>query len=217
MDWLLFVAEGAGALIVSYLIGSVPFGFILGKLHGIDIREHGSGNIGATNVTRVIGPKTGKLCFFLDFLKGVLPVLLVLWLTERLHLIDDPCRMLPACSSFAVVAGHIWPLYLKFKGGKGISTAAGAILPLSPWTVLIAFAVWVIVFECSKYVSLASITAAVVLPLTALLLKFLNLSNASWPSIALFLLLAVLAILKHTSNIRRLLAGTENRFSGDKK
>ena len=216
MDWILFIAKGIGILAVSYLIGSIPFGFIIGKMHGIDIREHGSGNIGATNVTRVIGPWTGKLCFFLDFIKGILPVYLTMMLTGR-GLIEDPCGMFPACASFAVVAGHIWPVYLKFKGGKGISTAAGAILPLSPYAVLIAFAMWVIVFEASKYVSLASIVASIVLPVSALLLKLFHLSGASWPSIAFFFLLGILAVLKHKSNIQRLLNGTENRFSGDKK
>lgn len=208
----------AAVLIAAYLTGSVPFGFIIGKFHGIDIREHGSGNIGATNVTRVIGPMTGKLCFFLDFLKGALPSGLVLYLTEYAHAVDDPYRLLPALAAFAVVAGHIWPLYLKFKGGKGVATAAGAILALSPWAVATALAVWVIVFKASRYVSVASITAAVVLPAAAVLLRVFQLSNAGAASIALFILLGALTILKHTSNIKRLMNGTENRFSsGDKK
>ena len=181
-----YLAAITAVVIVSYLIGSIPFGFLIGKLRGIDIRRQGSGNIGATNVTRVVGPLYGKLCFFLDFLKGVLP------------------------SGTA--------LFLKFKGGKGISTAAGAILPLSPWAVLIGFASWVVVFKASGYVSLASITAAVVLPASAVLLRLFHLSGASPAAIILFLLLGVLAILKHTSNIKRLLNGTENRFSrGDEK
>ncbi len=213
-----YVLAIASVLIVSYLIGSVPFGFLIGKLRGIDIRKHGSGNIGATNVTRVVGPIYGKLCFFLDFLKGVLPSGLVLFLTEHVHAFEDPYRLLPALATFAVVAGHIWPIYLKFKGGKGISTAAGAILPLSPWAVLIGFAAWVVVFKASGYVSLASITAAVVLPASAVLLRLFLLSNASIAAITLFILLGILAILKHTSNIKRLVNGTENRFSsGDGK
>ena len=208
----------ASVLIVSYLIGSIPFGFLIGKLRGIDIREHGSGNIGATNVTRVIGPLYGKLCFFLDFLKGVLPSGLVLFLTDHASALEDPYRLLPVLATFAVVAGHIWPVYLKFKGGKGILTAAGAILPLSPWAVLIGFAAWVVVFKASGYVSLASITAAVVLPASAVLLRLFHLSNASIAAIVLFILLGILAILKHMSNIKRLVNGTENRFSsGDDK
>lgn len=213
-----YVLAILSVLIISYLIGSIPFGFLIGKLRGIDIRKHGSGNIGATNVTRVVGPVYGKLCFFLDFLKGVLPSGVVLSLTESAHELDDPYRILPVLATFAVVAGHIWPLYLKFKGGKGISTAAGAILPLSPWAVLIGFAAWVVVFKASGYVSLASITAAVVLPASAVLLRLFHLSNASTAAVVLFILLGILAILKHTSNIKRLVNGTENRFSsGDGK
>lgn len=202
----------------SYLIGSVPFGFLIGKLYGIDIRKQGSGNIGATNVTRVVGPVCGKLCFFLDFLKGVFPTGTVLFLTEHAQMAEDPYSLLPVLATFAVVAGHIWPVYLKFKGGKGISTAAGAILPLSPWAVLIGFAAWVVVFKASGYVSLASITAAVVLPASAVLLRLFHLSNAGIAAIVLFILLGILAILKHTSNIKRLVNGTESRFSsGDDK
>ena len=147
-----YLAAITAVVIVSYLIGSIPFGFLIGKLRGIDIRRQGSGNIGATNVTRVVGPLYGKLCFFLDFLKGVLPSGTALFLTEQAHMVEDPYRLLPALATFAVVAGHIWPVYLKFKGGKGISTAAGAILPLSPWAVLIGFASWVVVFKASGYV-----------------------------------------------------------------
>ena len=213
-----YLAAITAVVIVSYLIGSIPFGFLIGKLRGIDIRRQGSGNIGATNVTRVVGPLYGKLCFFLDFLKGVLPSGTALFLTEQAHMVEDPYRLLPALATYAVVAGHIWPVYLKFKGGKGISTAAGAILPLSPWAVLIGFASWGVVFKASGYVSLASITAAVVLPASAVLLRLFHLSGASPAAIVLFLLLGVLAILKHTSNIKRLLNGTENRFSrGDEK
>lgn len=213
-----YLLEIASVLIISYLIGSIPFGFLIGKLRGIDIQKHGSGNIGATNVTRVVGPVYGKLCFFLDFLKGLLPSGLVLFLTEHTRDLEDPYTLLPVAATFAVVAGHIWPIYLKFKGGKGISTAAGAILPLSPWAVLIAFAAWVVVFKASGYVSLASITAAIVLPASAILLRLFHLSDVSTAAIILFILLGILAILKHTSNIKRLVNGTENRFSsGDGK
>ncbi len=221
------VSAGVVAL-ASYLIGAVPFGFIIGKLHGKDIRKEGSGNIGATNVTRVIGKAWGRLCFFLDFLKGALPVLIVTFFTPKAlfpFLVDclpeawlgamnqypDPMNILPSLAAFAAVCGHIWPVYLKFKGGKGISTAAGAILALNPLTIIAAGLVWIVVFYASRYVSLASVTAATLMPVFAIALRFFGVS-ADIPEIILFLLLAILTDLKHSSNIRRLLNGTENRF-----
>ena len=212
-----YLLEIASVLIISYLIGSIPFGFLIGKLRGIDIRKHGSGNIGATNVTRVVGPVYGKLCFFLDFLKGLLPAGSAVLLTGN-GVLEDPYHLLPAAATLAVVLGHIYPVFLKFKGGKGIATAAGAILPLCPVAVVLGFLSWGAVFLTTRYVSLASITAAIVLPASAILLRLFHLSDVSTAAIILFILLGILAILKHTSNIKRLVNGTENRFSsGDGK
>jgi glycerol-3-phosphate acyltransferase PlsY len=217
---------------VSYLIGSIPFGLLIGKLKGKDIRKEGSGNIGATNVTRVVGKGWGKLCFFLDFLKGALPVLVVSYLTPKelfpfltnmvpaawqqyMNQVPDPLAVLPSLAAFATVSGHIWPIYLKFKGGKGVSTAAGAILALSPLALIGAALVWVITFFSSRYVSLASIFAATSMPIFLIVLSLCKVSKASIPEIILFLLLAILTVLKHSSNIKRLREGTESRF--DKK
>ena len=159
----------------AFLIGGIPFGFIIGKLNGKDIRKEGSCNIGATNVTRVVGKWWGKLCFLLDFLKGALPVTAALLCSKG----EDTLGILPAVTAFLVVAGHIWPVYLKFKGGKGVATAAGAFLPLS-WAALVtALIVWVLVFLTTRYVSLASISAAVIFAITAVLFYIL------FPSIAL--------------------------------
>ncbi len=204
----------AAVLLVSYLAGSIPFGFVIGKCHGVDIRREGSGNIGATNVTRVIGPWWGKLCFLLDFLKGFLASGAVILLTGS-GTFSDPAGILPVAAALAVVLGHIYPVYLKFKGGKGISTAAGAVFPLCPLAVLIALAVWIVLFLTTRYVSVASIAAAAVLPVTAVILYLFKLPGAtdSLPVVVLFILLGDLAILKHISNIKRLLNGTENRFS----
>lgn len=204
----------AAVLLVSYLAGSIPFGFVIGKCHGVDIRREGSGNIGATNVTRVIGPWWGKLCFLLDFLKGFLASGAVILLTGS-GTFSDPAGILPVAAALAVVLGHIYPVYLKFKGGKGISTAAGAVFPLCPLAVLIALAVWIALFLTTRYVSVASIAAAAVLPVTAVILYLFKLPGAtdSLPVVVLFILLGDLAILKHISNIKRLLNGTENRFS----
>lgn len=204
----------AAVLLVSYLAGSIPFGFIIGKCHGVDIRKEGSGNIGATNVTRVIGPWWGKLCFLLDFLKGLLSAGAVILLTGS-GTLNDPAGILPVAAALAVVLGHIYPVYLKFKGGKGISTAAGAVFPLCPVAVLVALTVWVVLFLTTRYVSVASIAAAAVLPVTAVIFYLFKLPGAtdSLPVVILFVLLGALAILKHISNIKRLLNGTENRFS----
>lgn len=219
----------------SYLIGAIPWGYIIGKCHGIDIREHGSGNIGATNVTRTIGKGWGKLCFFLDLLKGMLPVCIVsallastpenasiivkpfLHLLKDIQILQDKAGILPCLAGLAAVFGHVWPIFLKFKGGKGVSTAAGAMIALNPFALVSAGAVWAIVFFIGRYVSLASILAAISMPIFCILYKVLGVAPAQKPEIFLFLALAILAVMKHSSNIRRLLAGTESRFDRKNK
>ena len=202
----------ASCAVAPYLIGSVPFGFLIGKMKGLDIRTLGSGNIGATNVTRVIGKNWGKLCFLLDLMKGILPVVLVS-LLARQGIFDDPYGILPAIAALATVCGHIYPVYLHFKGGKGISTAAGAILALNPPALLSAGVLWVIVFLVSRYVSLASITAAVSRPVFAWIMKTAKVWAYSPTEMILFCVLALLAVVRHSSNIKRLLDGTESRFA----
>ena len=217
-------------IVLAYLAGAIPFGYLIGRVYGKDIRKEGSGNIGATNVTRVVGKGWGKLCFALDFLKGALPVLIVSYLTPKalfpfltdltpaawqefyMNQLHDPLAVLPSLAAFATVSGHIWPIYLKFKGGKGVSTAAGAILALNPLALIGAALVWVITFFTSRYVSLASILAACSMPLFVIGLTIFTKNRASFPEIILFFLLAVLTVLKHSSNIKRLRDGTENRF-----
>lgn len=197
----------------AYCAGSIPSGFLIGKAKGIDIRLAGSGNIGATNVTRVIGKAWGRVCFFLDFMKGALPVLIMVFLTKHRGILPDEAGILPGTAAFCAVCGHIWPCWLGFRGGKGVSTAAGAILALSPLPLLSAGAVWVTVFFASRYVSLASVISAALLPCFALLYNHFRIgTKASGPELILLFLLAALTILKHQSNIRRLRAGTENRF-----
>lgn len=197
----------------AYLAGSFPSGFLIGKAKGLDIRRLGSGNIGATNVTRVAGKTWGRVCFCLDFLKGFLPVIAVSCLTRTGGILSDDAGILPAAAAFCAVCGHIWPVWLGFRGGKGVSTAAGAILALSPLPLLSAVLVWAIVFFTSRYVSLASVNAAALLPCFALLYNHFQIGRkASVPELILLFLLALLTILKHSSNIRRLCQGTENRF-----
>ena len=199
-----------GIIAGAYLIGSIPFGLLIGKLNGKDIRKEGSCNIGATNVTRVVGKWWGKLCFLCDFLKGFLPVFAVMCLYPA----DG---WLIALTALAAMLGHVFPVYLKFKGGKGISTAGGAALALCPLAVLIAATVWVLVFLISRYVSLASLAAALALPLSAWLLKIFAGTDLPLPVGILLILFALLAFWRHSSNIVRLMNGTENRFDKDKK
>ncbi len=190
-------------ILLAYLIGAIPFGFLIGKYHGRDIRREGSGNIGSTNVTRVIGKRAGQLCFVCDFVKGLLPVLAAWQLA--------PESELPLAVGAAAIVGHMYPLYLGFKGGKGVATAAGVGVALAPWALLTALAGWLIAFFATRIVSLASIVAAVMMPLTATVLYF-SCGEPSVPIQLFFYAVGAVAILKHRSNIQRLLAGTEQKF-----
>ena len=189
-------------VVCAYLCGSIPFGFIIGKMCGVDVRTAGSKNIGATNVTRCVGKRAGQLCFALDFVKGLVPVLIA----QKLA-VDENIQLLVV---LAAVIGHMFPVFLNFKGGKGVSTAAGAIAALAPISLVAALTVWVVVFLVSRYVSLASISAAAVLAtvswVTVLTFGF------SWKIAALLTAVAALAIFRHRENIVRLMNGTENRF-----
>lgn len=202
-------------IVLAYFIGAIPSGFIIGKCHGIDIRTVGSCNTGATNVTRCIGKKAGVFCFFCDFLKGAVPVLAAMFLSQ--------ISWLPLAAFAAAVAGHMFPVYLKFKGGKGIATAAGGAFAIAPLPLITALAVWYIVFRISRYVSLASIIAALVLPLGALALRLFFdpaqghfLLRVQWGTVIAFGVIGALAVFRHRSNIVRLLNGTESRFEKKK-
>ena len=210
----------AGVMILgAYLLGSIPWGYIIGKFYGVDVRTVGSKNIGATNVTRTVGRMQGKLCFALDFLKGGLPVMAAQYVTAS-EAWKNSAQWVVIAVMFATIVGHIFPVFLKFKGGKGVSTAAGSIMALAPLPLLVAFAVWTVVFFVFRYVSLASICAAAVLPVTGWMFKLCEVgSPASRATLTLIFLtiVAVLAIARHHSNIKRLLNGTESRFGKDKK
>ena len=201
--------------LIAYLIGSIPWAFILGKLKGIDIRKQGSGNVGATNARRVLGKKIGILCFFLDFLKGFLPIISILFLCEK-SILDISSDYAFIIVAFAVIAGHIWPIYLKFKGGKGVSTMAGILMAIAPISLVIGGGIWAIVFYTSRYVSLASILAAITLPISAFILSKYEICKLSDTMLAVLLGLALLIVIKHKSNILRLIKGTENRFKKNK-
>lgn len=197
----------AFALVLGYFVGSTPFGLLIGKFNGIDIRRYGSGNIGATNVNRVLGKGWGVFCFAMDLLKGLVPVLLLIAWTEG----EETLRTwTPVLAAGGAVAGHVWPWWLRFRGGKGVSTTIGAVVGLAPWSVLAALVGWGLIFKLSRYVSLASLGAAVILPLSALIISIW--APIPVPTTGLLFLLCVVIVVRHRSNIARLRAGTENRF-----
>ncbi|GAB4174322.1 MAG: glycerol-3-phosphate 1-O-acyltransferase PlsY [Geothermobacteraceae bacterium] len=186
-------------VIAAYLIGAIPTGAILARLAGIeDIRKVGSGNIGATNVYRTAGRKLGVLTLLGDALKGLLPVLAV-------QAAGFPAVTVALVAGAAFV-GHCYPVYLGFKGGKGVATALGILLVLSPLTVLCAFVLFVALVWTTRFVSLGSISAAAAAPVLVLLFED---SNATF---AVTLFIAALVIWRHRANIDRLIKGTENRF-----
>jgi glycerol-3-phosphate acyltransferase PlsY len=196
---------------VCYITGSVPWGYIIGKINGLDIRKHGSGNIGATNVRRTLGKTWGRICFALDFLKGLIPVAVTLWLVRK-GVIAENHDLPLAAAALGCAAGHVWTMFLSFKGGRGVAVSAGALLALAPWSCVTAGVVWAIVFYSSRYVSLASILAAASLPVSAVILSAAGVYKLSFVLLVLLTVIALLAIAKHKDNIKRLLNGTENRF-----
>ena len=192
-------------LVGSYLLGSIPFGYLAGRLVGIDIRQAGSGNVGATNVVRVLGKGYGYPVFALDVLKGFAAVKIAMLMAPG----RPPEWILAAVSS---VLGHLYPPWLKFKGGKGVATSAGALLALTQVATLIGVAIWIIVFWLTRYVSLASITAAIVLPIVILVVSSRD-QNKGKLLVYASACVAVVVIWRHRSNVSRLMRGTEPRFT----
>jgi glycerol-3-phosphate acyltransferase PlsY len=208
-------------VVLSYFVGSIPTSIIVSKLsQGIDIRKHGSGNAGGTNVFRVLGPKLGLLVIALDILKGYIATMLVTKLmygptpfTNRTPFEDfTVIQIIAGC---AAILGHVWTAFGGFRGGKGIATAGGVLLGLATIELLVAIGVFSLVFLISRYVSLGSITAAVAFPLTMLFRH--NLFHADLQGYHTLIFFSVgislLLIFTHRSNIKRLLAGTENRLT----
>jgi acyl phosphate:glycerol-3-phosphate acyltransferase len=197
-------------IILCYLIGSFPSGYLVGKSQGIDIRQHGSGNIGATNVLRVMGKKWGYLVFLCDSLKGFLAVKAGVWLGASAA---GDITLAGVVAGICCIIGHNYTVWLHFKGGKGIATSIGVMLAIVPVViVLIVLIVWVAVFFIWKYVSLASICAALSLPVAVLALFPLVAHGNYWVLVVFSLIVAALAVWRHRSNIDRLLHGKENRF-----
>ncbi|HUU16641.1 MAG TPA: glycerol-3-phosphate 1-O-acyltransferase PlsY [Sedimentisphaerales bacterium] len=210
------------AIIGAYLLGSIPFGLLIAKAHGKDLRSIGSGNIGATNVSRALGRKWAYVCFVLDVLKGMVPMLAMLSFTRPLSTQSQTEKVILLWLWLAVgcgaILGHIFPIYVKFKGGKGVATSFGVALGLWPYYTICAFfaiAIWIVVVLIWRYVSLASIAASVTFPIVlimAIVLKpgwdFVSL----WPLLIAATAIPLMVIIRHRENIKRLLAGTESKI-----
>jgi len=196
------------AAVISYLIGAIPTAYIVGKLYkGIDIREHGSGNVGATNVFRVLGKEAGILVLLIDILKGIIPLVFV---SDMLGVTSLWQRIL---LGIIVVCGHNWTVFLKFKGGKGIATSLGVLIGLTiayegiRIVVLLTLLVWIACFLTTGYVSLASIVAASALPL------FMLLTSQPFEFLFLGVVFCVFVVLRHRANLKRLLSGAESKVN----
>jgi acyl phosphate:glycerol-3-phosphate acyltransferase len=210
VSYSVFILSG----VISYLVGAIPFGLLIALSRGVDIRKTGSGNIGATNVFRSVGKKWGTLAFLLDMLKGFAPAFFFPIVAIHAGALPGERRLLMALvCGCAAVAGHNWPVYLRFKGGKGIATSAGVLLGMAWQAVVVGIAAWTVVFVITRYVSVASILAAA------------TIAVAAWPLYAhqgpvlpgALTVLAIVGIWRHKINIQRLLKGTENRFEFGKK
>ena len=217
------------AIVTGYLLGSIPWGYVVGKWHGVDIRQHGSGNIGATNVFRTLGRKWGVLVFVLDALKGALAVRFAMdglaaaphtgwfslniahsWAAFRVDQV--PCdQFLGILAGLGCFLGHCFPVWLGFKGGKGVAVGAGILFGLTPLVAVLGLTVWGVAFQLTRYVSLASVLAALSLPLFARLLD-----RQSGVIFWFCTVISALSIWRHRGNIQRLLAGTESRFEKKK-
>ena len=203
------------AIIAAYLLGSIPFGLLIARAHGKDLRSIGSGNIGATNVSRALGRKWAYVCFVLDVLKGLIPMLATMLIAEPDSVVTLWLWLAVGC---AAILGHIFPIYVKFKGGKGVATSFGVALGLWPYftiCVLFAAGVWLVFVFIWRYVSLASIAGSVTFPLALIAAIILTPDwelGGLWPVLITSVAIPVMVIIRHLENIKRLRAGTESKI-----
>jgi len=191
-------------LVGCYLIGSIPFGFIAGRLRGVDIRRHGSGNIGFSNVLRVLGPGVASVVLVGDVLKGVVPVVLGRWLLHAWR-VPEPDLWLLAVA-LAPTLGHTFSVFLGFRGGRAVATAFGVLLAMVWQAALVGLAAWLVVVAITRYISVASIAACAAVP------AYLAYSGVRWEWLAFWTAVAALVIARHIPNIGRLLEGTESKI-----
>lgn len=224
--------------IFAFFLGSIPFGLLIAKSRGIDIRQHGSGNIGATNVLRIVGKKYGITCFILDFLKGLIPALLgynlytftgadstmaIDFLRSNAFDLGDnqfKAQSLQVFTGLCAILGHNYSPWVNFKGGKGIATSAGVLIPFAPFALPILILIFYLTFKITKYVSVASMVGASSLPLLVVYgsWKHGKLDAGTWnkPLLIFSIFIALMAIWKHRSNIKNILNGTEYKFNSKK-
>ena len=199
------------ALLVGYLIGSLSFAVIVSRVLRLeDPRTYGSRNPGATNVLRSGSKAAAIVTLALDALKGVAAVLLAAWLGRRYAITGDALDWSPALAGLGAFLGHLWPVYFRFKGGKGVATAAGVLVGLNPWLGLATLATWIIIAAFFRYSSLASLVAALFAPFYQLLIW------GAGPEAAIITVMSLLLVWRHTANMSRLLAGTESRLGGSR-
>ena len=205
-------------IIGAYLLGSIPFGLLIARAHGKDLRSIGSGNIGATNVSRALGRRWAGFCFLLDVLKGLVPMLAAGKIISSPPIAEELLFVLVV--GCAAVTGHIFPIYVKFRGGKGVATSFGVALGLWPYYTICAalsFVIWAVVVLVWRYVSLASIAASIGFPIflvvAIILIPGWNIGNL-WPLFIAATMIPLMVIVRHRQNIKRLLVGTESKVLG---
>jgi len=226
--------------IIAFLAGSIPFGLLIAKAKGVNIREHGSGNIGATNVLRVVGKPYGIGCLILDFFKGFLPTLLAINVyliaskdlqmgIESLESLATTftkpdawkAQTLIIITGLAAILGHNYSPWIGFKGGKGIATSGGVLVALMPVGVVLLVVIWILLFFTTRYVSIASIGTALAVPFVTIYGSYRHgyLADGTWnkPLFVFSIVIALLAVWRHRSNIKALMDGTEHKFSKKKK
>ena len=199
MNWLYFCV-----FVFGYFVGSIPFAVIISKSHGVNIFKEGSGSPGATNVCRVLGKKYGVTVFILDVLKGYLPVIVIRSLCAQY---PNLANLLGMAALFGAVIGHNFSIFLRFRGGKGVAATIGGILALMPSVAVLSLMIWYSVFKITRFVSLASLSFALMLPLLTYLFAYPH------ELIGFSLVLMTLIFVRHIPNLYRLWNGTENRFS----
>ena len=208
-----------GVLVFGYFIGTFQTGYIYGKRHGIDIREHGSGNSGTTNTLRVLGWKAGAVTFAGDLLKAIIAVLLVHFIFQDKY--PEAIKILELYAGFGTVLGHNFPFFLKFKGGKGIACTAGIILAVCPLAAPVCLVLFVAAVALTRYVSLGSILVVIAYIIQTLIFNYLGWLNVPEAYVLEYNILAacftVMAIWRHRANIVRLINGTENKFGNRAK
>ena len=206
------IISGLSVLFWSYLIGSIPNGYMIGKFNGLDIRRHGSKNIGATNVRRILGRPWGIACFILDFLKGLIPVMFIGHVIGGSWAIGAGYGGLIA--AIGAVLGHVFPIWLMFRGGKGVATSLGVVCGLAPLSFVVGILFWLLSYYIiyRGVVSFASMLAVLMMAVSALVFKLTVFNDISWVTIFLLFFLAIIVIIRHRENIKRILEGTENSF-----